>query len=1669
MGIISEKLERLRNENRGWMSNQTTHRVYYEFLCFIIAIIVVSTPALSATSVNFATPAPFYELSGAGPGDIEAGDVDNDGDLDILVSSFGSANSDISVLLNNGSGDLSDNTGFALLNAPHGITLQQMDNDGGGALDIIAAVQDYSGGNLDGKGPGSGIDIFYGDGSGGFGLGGGVGNTPNVHISLLEPTDVASADFDGNGVNDLAVSREQGGVAVYLGQIDGGTGELTFSGPTTVGIGSAPNILVDDFDGDNKWDIATPGVVYFGNGAGGFTTGTSVGGSWAVASGDINGDTFKDIAVLSGTTFGTTLQVKLGKADRTFTDFQTYTDTGPNIDFNDVYIADLNRDGYGDVVIADGRSDVVRVFLQGCDEILQAPFLLPTPLADPMPVYVGNMGDADSLPDIVTAMNNGGETPNAAVFMQIVPSAAAGEIQFCQTAYSVLEGAGSVMIKVSRENGETGTVSVDFETVASGAPNAATPNGDYTTTTGSLTFLTGEIEKIISVPVIEDILPEVDEVFLVNLFNPQSGAMLGAPPQTTVTIIDNENNQPPVANASTDQAINEGSNVTLDGSSSNDPDGTIDSFSWTQIAGTMVTLTGSSTAMPTFTAPNVTANTILTFELAVTDNNGAMATDQVNITVQNVNQLPTANAGTDQIVNEGNSVSLDGTASSDTDGAIVGYNWFQTAGPSVTLTGSATANPGFSAPAVLTNTLLTFELTVTDNNGGMATDSVSVTVQNVNLLPTANAGVDQTVNEGAGVTLDGTASTDPDGTIADYSWNQVAGPSVALTGATTSGPTFTAPGVITNTILTFELTVTDNNGGMATDQVNVTVQNVNQLPMANAGVDQTITEGFVVTLNGTASTDADGTIVGYSWNQIVGPSVALTGATTSGSTFTAPAVLTNTLLTFELAVTDNDGGTATDLVNITVTVAPVPGTLSFELSSTSVPENAANVTLSVIRTGGDSGEVTIDFNTMDQSATASLDYQATSGTLTFADGELSKTIQLTLLDDTKFEGDETFAVELTNPQGGVEIGTVNIAQVSITENDPVPPAGVLDIAAATYSVAESDASGFVTITVNRSNGSFGQVSVDYTTTDQTATASLDYEATSGTLIFADSELSKTIQVALLDDTIFEGDETFVVEISNPQVGAGLGMVNAAQVTITENDPVPPAGVFNIAASNYTVAENDSNGLIAITVNRSNGNFGQVSVDFTTTDGSAAAGSDYQATSGSLSFADGELSKTIDIPLRDDTNYEGDETFNLELSNVQGGAALGIVNIAQVTISENDPVPPAGVIQYSGQEYSASEDEVSSLITVTRSSGSFGEVSVDFATSNITAIAGEDYQFTTSTIVFADGETSQVIEVPLMDDLDYEGNETFNVELNNIQGGAVLGSSNTAQVTILENDPVPPAGSLHFSGASYSVAEDNNNIVATVTRAGGSFGQVTADFTTNDGSAVAGSDYTAASGTLTFAEGVISQTITISLMDDSVFEGNESFNIRLSNASGGATLSNPFDTTINILENEPVPAAGSLQFSGSRFSVAEDATNLSITVTRTGGSYGSVTIDYESIDGTAISGTDFVATSGTLTFGDGVTSQTISIPILDDELPESEESFSLRLLNVSPDAVLGNPDTTSITIIDDNDPQSPSTTPTPPQTNSSGSSKSGRGSLSVLFLLFIMILAVYRNWEFSKLS
>jgi subtilisin family serine protease len=370
----------------------------------------------------------------------------------------------------------------------------------------------------------------------------------------------------------------------------------------------------------------------------------------------------------------------------------------------------------------------------------------------------------------------------------------------------------------------------------------------------------------------------------------------------------------PLAIAGPDQVVLPNTDVTLDGSASQDLDGTIVSYEWTQTAGEPVDLIGSDGPVATFTAPADSGT--LTFQLTVTDNEGQVSSDTVDVIV---NLPPVAEAGEKFDVATLLVGTLDCSASTDPDGIIVGYQWEQLGGDPVVITSDGSPIATFVAPA--TPQFLVFQCTVVDDLGFTDSDVVVAEVF-FNAFPVAEAGNDQIARPTSTVALDGTRSSDSDGTVVAYNW-QVAlcmtidGPcELALDDATSPTPSFTAPA--SRGFAHLALTVTDDIGASSTDTV--VIYFATQPPEVVASFSpECASPGDLVTLSA-AAVDPDGSIVSITWTQVAGAPVTLTGADSDTATFTAPA--TTEPLVFEATATDDDG--LTDVATVTVTISAAP-------------------------------------------------------------------------------------------------------------------------------------------------------------------------------------------------------------------------------------------------------------------------------------------------------------------------------------------------------------------------------------------------------------------------------------------------------------------------------------------------------------------------------------------------------------------------------------------------------------------------------------------------------------------------------------------------------------------------------------------------------------------------
>jgi Putative Ig domain/Bacterial Ig domain len=397
-------------------------------------------------------------------------------------------------------------------------------------------------------------------------------------------------------------------------------------------------------------------------------------------------------------------------------------------------------------------------------------------------------------------------------------------------------------------------------------------------------------------------------------------------------------NQTPVADAGEDQTAPEGSNACLNGSDSYDPDGNTDSlvYAWVQVPAAgepIVGLDNPNTSGPCFDTPNVGPGGVdLHYQLTVTDSHTASNSDTVLVHVSYVNQPPTADAGPDQGVNEGETVNLSGSGT-DPDNNPLTFSWSQSSGPAVSIVSdpSDSSKATFVAPQVFcAGDVVVMTLTVDDGYLGVTTDDVEIDIANVNHLPTAGAGGNQDVSEGDAVELHGTgedADTEEVSSLA-FAWTQISGLPVVTLSGSGKDRGFTAPSIPggdPNAYLElgFRLTVTDLCGGSTTADKTVRVVNIPHAPTAVAQGPTTANEGGDnVTLDGSGSSDPDYDPLTYVWAQTAGPAVTLVYS--PGDTnhvmpmFVTPWVSADTQLKFKLTVSDPYGGTSDAYVTMTI-------------------------------------------------------------------------------------------------------------------------------------------------------------------------------------------------------------------------------------------------------------------------------------------------------------------------------------------------------------------------------------------------------------------------------------------------------------------------------------------------------------------------------------------------------------------------------------------------------------------------------------------------------------------------------------------------------------------------------------------------------------------------------
>ncbi|XP_035219524.1 adhesion G-protein coupled receptor V1-like [Stegodyphus dumicola] len=591
-------------------------------------------------------------------------------------------------------------------------------------------------------------------------------------------------------------------------------------------------------------------------------------------------------------------------------------------------------------------------------------------------------------------------------------------------------------------------------------------------------------------------------------------------------------------------------------------------------------------------------------------------------------------------------------------------------------------------------------------------------------------------------------------------------------------------------------------------------------------------------------------------------------------------------------------------------------------SSIAVPESVGEVRLPVIRKGGSDGKLTVQYTTVDGSASARTDYLPASGLLVFQDGEILKTITLVIVNDNILEPNESFQVKLRNSMNAIGVtdprllGSATSTLIEIVDDDF--KAGFIEIGKTRITVPES--TGQVTLPVVRRGGSDGKLTVEYTTVDGSASAQTDYLPASGLLIFQDGEILKTVTVIIVNDNILEPNESFQVKLRNSKNAVGvtdpslLGPAVSSVIEIVDDDF--KAGCIEMGKPSVTVPE--STGQIILPVVRRGGSDGKLTVEYTTVDGTARVHTDYLPASGLLVFQDGEILRTITVIIVNDNILEPNESFHVKLSNTMNAVGVtdpGLLGSAVSTLIEIvDDDFKAGYIEMGKPSITVPESTGQIILPVVRRGGSNGKLTVEYTTVDGSASAQTDYVPSSGVLVFQDGEILKTITVVIVNDKILEPNESFQVKLKNsknaagITDPALLGPAASILIEIVDDDSNPAPlleRNVEFSFRSTNIrVRENAGVVRFhIKRTGDSSVPVSIFLITRDGTAKGGEDYRRTRGTISFASDDIELTLQINLIDDDKPELDETFQILLSKPSTGAIIPGRDILTITIEDDD----------------------------------------------------------------------------------------------------------------------------------------------------------------------
>jgi len=488
------------------------------------------------------------------------------------------------------------------------------------------------------------------------------------------------------------------------------------------------------------------------------------------------------------------------------------------------------------------------------------------------------------------------------------------------------------------------------------------------------------------------------------------------------------------------------------------------------------------------------------------------------------------------------------------------------------------------------------------------------------------------------------------------------------------------------------------------------------------------------------------------------------------------------------------------------------------------------------------------------------------------------------------------------------------------------------------------------------------------------------------------------------------NDTFQTSVDHLLNGSGsINNVNGtANFTLTASSATEGVGVFSIEVNLDKPLSSDA------TL--------QVTDSLT---GSAAAGIDYNTLSTSapvdsinIIIPAGSTVANVNLTIVDDSIFESAETINISLQAISNNVTAGTNSAHIITINDNDAVP---IVNFALASSSTTDEGTALTVNVSLTGAASTAVTVDVVdAASGTATSGTDFTaIPLTTLTFPAGTTGpQSVTVTPVQDSVYEGNETVVLNIQNPSANALIGVTSNHTFTITDDENTP---SINFALASSSTINEGTALTVNVSLTGTASTAVTVEVVdAASGTATSGTDFTAIPlTTLTFPAGTTGpQSVTVTPVQDSVYEGNETVTLNIQNPSANATIGTVSNHIVTITDDEVKP---SINYALASSNTTNEGTALTVNVSLTGAASTAVTVDVvDAASGTATSGTDFIAIPlTTLTFPAGTTGpQSVIVTPVQDSVYEGNETVVLNIQNPSVNALIGVTSSHTFTITDD---------------------------------------------------